>query len=56
MSLLIPKKWLHFCCQWGPNFLFIRTSGNPIDAKELEQFITGDIVQENAEITKIPRF
>ena len=34
-----------------PDFLFIRPSGNPIDAKEFEKMITGDIVQEKAEIT-----
>ena len=39
-----------------PNFLFIRPSGNPIDAKGFEQMISGDIVQEKAEITKIHRF
>ena len=39
-----------------PDFLFIRPSGNPIDAKGFEQMITGDIVQEEAEITKIHRF
>ena len=39
-----------------PDFLFIRPSCNPIDAKEFEQMITGDIVQEKAEITKIHRF
>ena len=38
------------------DFLFIRPSGNPIDAKGFEQMITGDIVQEKAEITKIHRF
>ena len=36
-------------------FLFIKSSGNPIDAKGFEQMITGDIVQEKAEITKIHR-
>ena len=35
-----------------PDFLFIRPSGNPIDAKGFEQMISGDIVQEKAEITK----
>ena len=39
-----------------PDFLFIRPSGNPIDAKGFEQMITGDVVQEKAEITKIHRF
>ena len=34
------------------DFLFIRPSGNPIDSKGFEQMITGDIVQEKAEITK----
>ena len=38
------------------NFLFIRPSGNPIDAKGFEQMITNEIVQENAEIIKIHRF
>ena len=39
-----------------PDFLFIRPSGNPIDAKGFEQMITDEIVQEKAEITKIHRF
>ncbi len=39
-----------------PDFLFIRPSGNPIDAKGFEQMITSDIVQEKGEITKIHRF
>ena len=39
-----------------PDFLFIIPSGNPIDAKGFEKMITGDIVQEKAEITKIHRF
>ena len=39
------------------DFLFIRPSGNPIDAEGFEQMITsGDVVQEKAEITKIHRF
>ena len=38
------------------DFLFIRPSGNPIDAKGFEEMISGDIVQEKAEITKIHRF
>ena len=39
------------------DFLFIKPSGNTIDAKGFEQMITGDIiVQEKAEITKINRF
>jgi len=39
-----------------PDFLFIRPSGNPIDAKGFDQMISRDIVQEKAEITKIHRF
>ena len=39
-----------------PDFLFIRPSGNPIDAKGFEQMLTGDIVQEKSEVTKIHRF
>ena len=39
-----------------PDFLFIRPSGNPIDAKGFKQMISVDIVQEKAEITKIHRF
>ena len=37
------------------DFLFIRPSGNLIDKKGSEQMITGDIVQEKAEITKFHR-
>ena len=52
-----PKKMASFFCwQFNSWFLFIRPSGNPIDAKGFEQMITGDIVQEKAEITKIHRF
>ena len=52
-----PKKMASFFVQNAtPDFLFIRPSGNPIDAKGFEQMITGDIVQEKAEITKIHRF
>ena len=39
-----------------PDFLFIRPSGNPIDAKGFEQMITSQLVQEKAEITRIHRF
>ena len=57
MSLLIQKKMASFFVNNAtPDFLFIRPSGNPIDAKGFEQMITGDIVQEKAEITKIHRF
>ena len=35
-----------------PDFLFIRPSGNPINAEGFKQMISGDIVQEKSEITK----
>ena len=39
------------------DFLFIRPSGNPIDAKGFQDmWSSGDIVLESAEITKIHRF
>ena len=39
------------------DFLFIRPSGNPINAKGFEEMMnSGDVVQEKAEITKIHRF
>jgi len=37
------------------DFLFIRPSGNPIDAEGFKQLISGDIVQKKSEITKIHR-
>ena len=37
------------------DFLFIRPSGNPINAEGFEKMISGDVVQEKAEITKIHR-
>ena len=56
MILLIQKKWLHFLLKMQDQiFLFIRPSGNPINAKGFEQMIPGDIVQEKAEPTKIHR-
>jgi hypothetical protein len=52
-----PQKMASFFVDNAtPDFLFIRPSGNPIDAKGFEQMITGDIVQEKAEITKIHQF
>ena len=40
-----------------PDFLLIRPSGNPIIATGFEEMmISGDVVQEKAEITKIHRF
>ena len=57
MSLLIQKKMASFFVNnETSDFLFIRTSGNPIDAKGFQQMITDEIVQEKAEITKINRF
>ena len=42
-----PKKMASFFVgNATQDFLFIRPSGNPIDAKGFEQMITGDIVQE----------
>ena len=52
-----PKRMASFFVDNAtPDFLFIRPSGNPIDAKGFEQMITGDIVQEKPEITTIHRF
>ena len=52
-----PKKMASFFVENATSdFLFIRPSGNPIDAKGFERMITGDIFQEKAEITKIHRF
>ena len=51
-----PKKMASFFVDNAtPNFLFIRPSGNPIDAKGVEQMITGEKVQEKVEITIIHR-
>ncbi len=44
MNLLIQKKMASFFVHNStPDFLFIRPSGNPIDAIGFEQMITGDI-------------
>ena len=52
-----PKKMASFFVNNAtPDFLFIRPSGNPLDAKGFEQTITGDIVQEKIEIIKIHQF
>ena len=54
MSLLIQKKMSSFFVNnTTTDFLFIRPSGNPIDAKGFEPMISGDIVQEKA---KLPKF
>ena len=52
-----PEKMASFFVNNATSdFLFIRPSGNPIDAKGFKQMISGDVVQEKAEITKIHRF
>ena len=51
-----PEKMASFFVNYGTSeFLFIRPSGNPIDAEGFKQMISGDVVQEKAEITKIHR-
>jgi len=51
-----PKKMASFFVNNATSdFLFIRPSGNPIDAKGFEHMISGDIVQNKAEISKIHR-
>ena len=49
MNLLIQKKSLLFFVDNSTQyFLFIRPSGNPINALGFQQIITRDIVQERA--------
>ena len=51
-----PKKMASFFVNNATlDFLFIRPSGNPLDAEGFKQMISGDIVQAKAEITKIHR-
>ena len=51
-----PEKMASFFVNYATSdFLFIRPSGNPISAEGFEKMISGDIVQEKAEITKIHR-
>ena len=51
-----PKKMASFFLNNATSdFLFIRPSGNPINAEGFEKMISGDVVQEKAEITKIHR-
>ena len=51
-----PKKMASFFVKNATqDFLFIRPSGNPINAEGFENMISGDVVQEKAEITKIHR-
>ena len=40
-----------------PDFLFIRPTGNPLDAKGFQKmWSSGDLVLESAEITKVHKF
>ena len=51
-----PEKMASFFINHATSdFLFIRPSGNPINAEGFEKMISGDVVQERAEITKIHR-
>ena len=51
-----PKEMASFFVKNATSdFLFIRPSGNPIDAEGFKQMISGDVVQEKAEITQIHR-
>ncbi len=51
-----PEKMASFFLKNGTSdFLFIRPSGNPINAEGFKQMISGDVVQEKAEVTKIHR-
>ena len=52
-----PEKMASFFVKNATSdFLFIRPSGNPIDAEGFQKMISNDVVQEKAEITKIHRF
>ena len=57
-ELATPEKMGSFFVKNATSgFLFIRPSGNPLNAQGFEQMMTvGDVVQEKAEITKIHRF
>ena len=51
-----PEKMASFFIKNATfDFLFIRPSGNPINAEGFEKMISSDVVQEKAEITKIHR-
>ncbi len=51
-----PEKMASFFIHNSTSdFLFIRPSGNPINAEDFEKMISGDVVQEKAEITKVHR-
>ena len=48
------RMWSFFIENATPDFLFIRPSGNPINAKGFqEMWSSGDLVLESAEITKV---
>ena len=52
-----PEKMASFFLKNATSdFLFIRPSGNPLTAEGFYKMISGDVVQEKAEITKIHRF
>ena len=57
-ELATPKKMgTFFINNATPEFLFIRPSGNPINAEGFEEMMNpGEVIQEKAEITKIHRF
>ena len=57
-ELATPQKMGSFFVNNATSdFLFIRPSGNPLNAKGFEEMMnSGDVVQEKAEITKIHRF
>ena len=51
-----PEKMASFFVDNATSdFLFIRPSGNPINAEGFEKMVSGEVVQEKAEITKIHR-
>ena len=56
-ELATPGKMASFFVNNATSdFLFIRPSGNPINAEEFEKMMTsGDVIQDKAEITKIHR-
>ena len=51
-----PEKMASFFINHATSdFLFIRPSGNPLNAKGFEKMISSDVVQEKAELTKVHR-
>ena len=57
-ELATPEKMGSFFVNNATSdFLLIRPSGNPINAKGFEEIMnSGDVIQEKAEITKIHKF